>query len=301
MYRGFLVSLLGACTPPAVTCGPGTHLAGDVCISDDTDADTADADVDTDADTDTDTDTDADADADTAGPGAPVAVCTAETSPVDVGQTLHFDGSASYDPNGHPITSWSWQLIERPTGSAATLDDAGVSTPVLIADAEGQYDAVLSVTTDDGGVSTPCEVVASAAWIHQIVVQLYWTQPGDDLDLHLLRGDVSAIGTVDDCGQGNAHPEWGAPGTLDDPRLDLDDIPGTGPEDITMDEPAEGTYTIVVHDHASHVFEDGNDATVNVFVGGANVFTSTLTILGEDSWTTFGTVEVNSGVVTVTP
>jgi hypothetical protein len=71
-----------------------------------------------------------------------------------------------------------------------------------------------------------------------------------------------------DCAFANRSPEWGAAGRADDPRLDIDDVRGDGPEVVSLNSPGDGTYRVVVHyclDRISeptlatvHIFEEGN-------------------------------------------
>jgi hypothetical protein len=50
-----------------------------------------------------------------------------------------------------------------------------------------------------------------------------------------------------DCSFANRFPEWGVRGRADDPRLDIDDVSGAGPEVISLNEPQDGIYRVVVH------------------------------------------------------
>jgi hypothetical protein len=120
-----------------------------------------------------------------------------------------------------------------------------------------------------------------------------------DLDLHLIRpggalGDYGACpagcdpllcGELDDanvdtcrqlgsdCAFANRAPDWGAPGRQDDPRLDIDDVRGRGPEITSLDEPEEGVYRVMVH----YCRDDSGEpslATVEVLVEGVRAFLS---------------------------
>lgn len=121
----------------------------------------------------------------------------------------------------------------------------------------------------------------------------------NDLDLHLIRpegalGDYGSCpvacdalfcGEIDDvhadtcrqtgtdCAFANRAPDWGAVGRADDPRLDIDDVRGEGPEITTLDEPEEGIYRVAVHYCRDDVGEPSL-ATVEVFVEGASVYRS---------------------------
>lgn len=76
-----------------------------------------------------------------------------------------------------------------------------------------------------------------------------------------------------DCSFANRFPEWGEPGRDDDPRLDVDDIRGFGPEVITLNEPADGAYMAAVHYFTDRIGEPAL-ATVKVYVKGELVHTA---------------------------
>ena len=124
------------------------------------------------------------------------------------------------------------------------------------------------------------------------------------MDLHMTYNG-GAYNSPNDCYFGNCkNPfsplDWGVIGdTTDNPVLDLDDISGTGPENINMGSPSSGTYTVVVHDYPSSSFPGGNSVTVTIFLGGAQVWTDTRVISGEDTYTEFA--EINYPSATVTP
>ncbi len=77
----------------------------------------------------------------------------------EVDERVHFDGSASRDPEGAQIT-YQWTLASAPEGSAietSDIYDRLTATPSLVADAAGTY--VLSLIVDDGlDYSEPCYV-----------------------------------------------------------------------------------------------------------------------------------------------
>ena len=122
------------------------------------------------------------------------------------------------------------------------------------------------------------------------------------MDLHLVENG-GAIGSSSDCHFYNCtsdltRPDWGtAYLPYDDPRLDLDDIEWTGPENINISEPAQGNYKILVHDYPTSVRKRANDVTVRVTIDGKLVFSDTKTISGEDSITEFAIIDWPSGQV----
>lgn len=99
---------------------------------------------------------------------------------------------------------------------------------------------------------------------------------GSDVDFHFLA-DGDDLFSSDDCYFGNMTPDWGVRGsTLDDPFLDVDDLEGPGPENINVDELADGRYRIVVHYYSDTGSGGGGgggfgvstNATVDVYLGG---------------------------------
>lgn len=143
----------------------------------------------------------------------------------------------------------------------------------------------------------------------------------NDLDLHLVRpegtlGDYGACPTgcceqdaggacltaeneycyeeseahVDTCRQqgsdvsfANRYPDWFSAGRADDPRLDLDDVRGFGPEAITLNEPEDGVYEVAVHYCEDYSTEEPAVVTVKVYVKGVLAHTAgPQLITGED-------------------
>lgn len=80
---------------------------------------------------------------------------------VDVGDRVQLNGSASYDPDGDPIT-FAWTLSSRPAGSIAALDNPSSVLPRFTADVAGVYTVSLAVT-DDGANWSPPDVVLITA------------------------------------------------------------------------------------------------------------------------------------------
>ena len=70
---------------------------------------------------------------------------------------VHLDATASSDPDGDPLT-YTWEMVSRPAGSAAALDDIHSATPSFTADAYGTYNLKL-IAADPYEASEPDYVV----------------------------------------------------------------------------------------------------------------------------------------------
>ena len=239
---------------------------------------------------------------------APIAACevTADNQTGQAIQILHacpsgncptavWDGSGSSDPMNLPLT-FSWTL-SPPTGSASSMSSNSSMTPSALLDVAGTYSGTLIVTNSNGQASAPCTATVEAIPNENFRVELSWQNSGDDMDLHLLRAQPAGAPRTDgDCyyancqtgGWGGTTPDWGVAGVADDdPALDLDDIPGVGPENINIPQPAgspyDGWYEVFVHDYPGSVFQAANDVTVNIYLNGIlQQPTYTFAMSGED-------------------
>ena len=258
-----------------------------------------------------------------AGPN-PQAICSANPSTTipPFGVTT-FDGSASTDDGS--IVSYSWTLIDFPVGSAEFLLTPGYSTTDLVTDLAGTYTAEL-VVTDNDGLTGSCQVSVEAIPDDNLRVEMFWTESGDDMDLHLLppgywdqhgcsiyssfslRSEVCYFTNCRAGSNGLNSVDWTVTrdsfnnvGFADDPYLDLDDVSGVGPENINLEEPevSNDEYVVVVHDYLGTGDPTiSNSVTVNVYLDGALVDSASKGISGEDTYQTFFAIDYSSGTVT---
>ena len=229
----------------------------------------------------------------------PVAVCSVDPSEVlAIHEQADWIGNSSYDPDGGSIVDYSWTLYSSPDGATATMPAGGANRRNFAPDVVGEYIGELIVTDSDGLVSEPCYATLNATAGDGLWVEMFWTYGGDDMDLHLVD-DGGTLATNSDCYYANCTYralDWGRTGdSIDDPILDLDDIPGTGPENINITSPARGTYTVYVHDYPGSMFNGRNDVTVNVYLGGVMVWTDTRNINSEGCYEPFVEVDVPGG------
>jgi len=76
--------------------------------------------------------------------------------PINTGDLVNLDGSASSDPNGDPLT-YSWSFSSKPAGSTATLSDSTIVDPTFTADIAGDY--VVQLVVNDGEADSAPDTV----------------------------------------------------------------------------------------------------------------------------------------------
>ncbi len=186
-------------------------------------------------------------------------------------QRVYFDGRDSYDPaNAAPdaIADYRWRVVAFPPGApTAMFDPQGDGTPLasMFVPIAGEYVMRLTVTNGiglDSGVSDTSDVVFTAIPDSRVHVQLVWDNPLNDLDLHLVDANIKDhIYSTADCHWNNCRPtcspddgctpvHWFTAEPVfqsSNPRLDIDDTEGLGPENINIDRPAAAVYRIYVH------------------------------------------------------
>ena len=236
--------------------------------------------------------------------GEPIAVCSVTPSTVEaIYGSAEWQGSASYDTNGQNIISFEWTLVSAPAGTTATLVSSRPNVRNFIPDLAGEYVAQLVVTNDIGQVSEPCLATLTAEAGDGLWIEMFWTNSGDDMDLHLVK-PAGTLATNSDCYYANCTTgmlDWGVRGdSIDDPMLDLDDISGMGPENINIDSPSAGIYTVYVHDYPGSVYVGRNDVTVNIYVGGLLYWTGTKNIDSENYYAPICEIDWMGSATTIT-
>ena len=237
----------------------------------------------------------------------PVAICEMSNTTVrPIHEAIDFYGEQSYDPNGYDLVGYEWTLIKRPDGASNTFSENERRYHNIygfVPDMAGEYVAELRVMNDRCVISDPCQATITARPNENLWVEMFWSHSGDDMDLHLVRnnGDYESD---EDCYFGNCigdewhELDWGTYGSIqDDPFLDLDDIEGTGPENINIEQPANGRYLVAVHDYPGSEYNRSNDVTIRIHLNGELVYNQTKSIQGEDSYTEFATIQWPEGTV----
>ncbi len=198
-------------------------------------------------------------------PTPPTVMCpeVVETPPLS---TVSVTATATDDGD---TLRYRWQLVSRESGSAAAPPTPrNADTTEFTPDIAGEY--LLRVTvTDDDGESASCETLVEALVDEGLRVEMFWNTDDTDMDVHLAHPRATRWFSDDDCYYANCDEgsrlNWGGPGTADDPRLDIDDTNGFGPENINIDDPELGVYTVGVH-----AFAGRGDVTVRIYCGGSS-------------------------------
>jgi hypothetical protein len=198
------------------------------------------------------------------------------------GKTVRLRGTDSIGAD-----QYEWRLIEHPPQSTAMFEPhREIEEPTLYLDRRGHYTVQLTVSSDDGTESCgePALIQIDVRPDSDICVELAWDTPGDDdqsdedgtdLDLHFLHPNGTWDTPPYDIFWRNPTNEWGAPGPADDPRLDIDDTGGAGPELICLDGPEAGlSYAVGVYYYSGDQFGP-SDATVRILLRGMQQFEQT--------------------------
>jgi PKD repeat protein len=125
-------------------------------------------------------------------PNAPPVVETGGSYSAAEGSAIHFDGSASYDPNGKPVT-FAWDFGDGSTSTAAS--------PTHVYADDGAYTVTLVVTDPSGRSSTGTTVAAVANAAPVVSASLSGASVASG-------GSVSLSGSFSDAGVNDSPWGW---------------------------------------------------------------------------------------------
>ncbi len=225
---------------------------------------------------------------------------------IDPMESVRLDGSESFDPSGLSLSRYIWTVEVAPTGSQRTagevLDTCYTAWESncevyegMLADLPGEYRVCLTVENSEGlqsvATAASCTTfnVLPASQLH---VQLTWPEVDNaDQDLHLVyvENDPRVCNQESDCHWRNCKPDaaydaplWfgqDAAGTGANPRLDVDSTSGSKHENINIDAPRAGTYSVYVHYYEWTDRSEGpSEVNVTIWLGGVEVFSSSRTL-----------------------
>jgi hypothetical protein len=84
-------------------------------------------------------------------------------------------------------------------------------------------------------------------------IRVSWNTDLTDVDTHVIAPGGQMWTCEGDCYFSNPNPNWGDPNRWeDDPFLDTDDVDGFGPENVNIQDPIPGTYTVLIHYWDTH-------------------------------------------------
>lgn len=193
-------------------------------------------------------------------PTPPTLTCPSEVtgaplSPIEIEASAVDDGD---------IIRWDWELSGQPDGSNVRPPTTGSPSSVLNPDVAGRYEVTVTVTDDDG-MQDQCVIPVLAVSDQGLRIEVSW-DTATDMDTHLLRPSGTSWENDDDCYYANRNPEWGVAGEDDNPRLDIDDTDGFGPENINIDVPEDGVFRAGVL-----AFRGRANVTMRIYCGGSRL------------------------------
>ncbi len=198
----------------------------------------------------------------------PVLTCPADQI-VDVLSTTNLNATFT---STSAILRRTWTVESAPFGSDAVPVPPNSPNTSIHTLLSGDY--VLRYTEiDDDYEATSCETRLSARSLDELRIEMLWNPsiPEDlhssDVDLHMIHPRSPRWwDDLYDCYFGNRTPNWDDPQSiLDNPRLDVDDTNGRGPENINVRTPPRNTaYRIGVHYWSDHGYGPA-DVYVNVY------------------------------------
>lgn len=223
------------------------------------------------------------------------------------------------------ITQYLWEIIEKPMESSVTLttpdamttefafDSAGGSVNGI--DVAGTF--VVKLTVWDNLLaqsSNEATVTINSVPSDNFHIQLSWDVDANDMDLHMKRGNANYCSSDESCYYVNCKttsslgPDWDNDGTSQsagDPVLDIDDLCGYGPENINIENPGDGEYTIAVHFYGNTgcngPAQQSTTATLKIFVNGGLEAQYDRVMGSDDDFWEVATVQWSNGAATVLP
>ena len=128
-------------------------------------------------------------------------------------------------------------------------------------------------------ISGKCSAPSDGVWACETDADCdgYYCNPRDvnDCEGEKLCTKHAYAPTNDSCGFNNPNPDWGTEcSSVDNPRLDIDDVDGFGPETISIPSPPDGIYRLVARLYNAGAFEtemssaNPVNATLSIYISG---------------------------------
>lgn len=196
--------------------------------------------------------------------------------------------------------SWLWNIESAPAGSAISLPDATGSFIEIVPDVRGYYLVRVEGIREGVGAGEATAVVEVFEYGVGLTIQLTWSTPEGDVDLHLVNLTESGVFGEEpfDCYYSNKSPDWPPAGPGGDPTLDVDDVQGFGPENISITETVPAAYRVFAHYFSDHGFGP-TDATIRIALLDSALHIDTQTL--PQTGAVWMVADVDTGLQTVTP
>ena len=211
----------------------------------------------------------------------PEAVITGETeiNPPELVMLDGTDSTKSEDGEEDIPLTYSWEIVDAPAHSNASLVSDHAAVTYLDIDVAGSYTVELKVTDSTGRTSAPAQHTVRARPVEELYVSLTWNTDNSDVDLHLVPNGGTWF-SDDDLSFCQTELNW-AIGGSGSHSGDADD--GFGPETITITDLVDTSYHIGVH-----YFSDNGglttEATVAVHMNGELHTTTSMTLTHNYFW-----------------
>lgn len=227
------------------------------------------------------------------------------------------------------IATYQWEIMEKPMESSVQLTTPDAMTTQLqfdsanglvnAIDVAGTFVVKLTVWDNFGAQSSnEATVTINSVPSDNFHIQLSWDVDANDMDLHLKRGTANYCSSAESCYYVNCKstsyasylgfPDWdndGAQASAGDPVLDIDDLCGYGPENINIENPGDGEYTIGVHFYGNtgcdSQAEQATNTTIKIFVNGGLEAQYDQTMNSRNDFWEVAKVQWTNGAATILP
>lgn len=124
------------------------------------------------------------------------------------GQRLQLDASSSLPPTGGDasLLKYHWELVSKPEGSNASLDNSASSSPRITTDLEGSY--TLRLTVSYLGKTNTAEMTVSASHVNTMPVASFDVEGGEDINNWEMLNPVMLKSTSSDADGDDLQYRW---------------------------------------------------------------------------------------------
>jgi hypothetical protein len=172
-----------------------------------------------------------------------------DDEPIEPFDTLRLSGENSLPSSADTeIVQYEWRVLQRPVGTQQSIVPPDRARGELTVDLAGRWVVGLDVYDTNGIRSCDtAELTIEVRPTDDLHIQLVWDVAAADYDLHVLREGGEPFEHSGDCYFSNRLPQWDEDPARN-PRLDVDDDDGYGPENLNIEHPAPGSrWVVLVH------------------------------------------------------